>query len=938
MEEVYHVITSEKEKPALDFNYLKEKAIDLLQRNTGKQWTDFNTHDPGITILEVLCYAITELSYRTEYDMVDILENPPHSKEKPKDSFFNPAQILSSGCVTFDDYRKLLLDLKSIKNLRIFEQKPKRDFKGVFDIELELFPAFNNAEFKQVIRERIKNILDDNRNLGETLGNIYFVEEELITFDIEIEVDKQINNVLFLNELIDIIENYLSPSIDFDDLESLLNQNISIEKIFDGPLLNNGFLLTEKLKEFQIRQTIYTSDLIFELMKIESVKIVRKIDITDSSGKRYNWSCRIPEGKVPHINLANSKLNIYFKNNLISSEKMQNSELVINANTQTDNFSHKNNKIPKPKGDYYPLEDYYSIQNDFPETYGIGKFGLPPNADAKRIAQTKQLKGYLLFFDQILANFFSQLSNVRHLFSIDNISQTYYSQPIFDAPGIEFLYKPFVLNYLEKYVQINDEKHFKHEWEKYKEKNRENFEAIIQKTIERPEVFTERRNRALDHLLSRFAFDTANYELLSNRSPKEMIEYKLNLLNNLEPITKNRSYAEKDICAFYSRPQEKYYGFRKRMATLFGFNNQQNRRLTDAFSADYLMYETEKNAQDYRLSKPSFPETTLLNDVPYTGDIYGLDDEKLNEIKEINLQFSNCSQSELIEQLFKYGLKNNNYEISHEFTNIGQYYINLYDDTHQHIAKSDEFLDSNDKAEKAIQKLISQLRKAEDFSLGFYLLEHNYLRPTSEMNVFKFQIVNHNEEVIFSDISVNNFERREEKVEEAIKQGKNPKNFQIVEIGNGEFKINLLASSGLRLLEGNVIFPNQTKALQETDFYASIFEKMSSEKLFKEKSIRYFTSFSEVFNEIDDPFSFHVSVVLPTWPAKFQDQRFRKFIEDSFSREIPAHIVLHISWLSFENLRELENKLIAFYNEKRNENPDSKKIESLTVEIFSLLY
>jgi len=159
MEEVYHVITSEKEKPALDFNYLKEKAIDLLQRNTGKQWTDFNTHDPGITILEVLCYAITELSYRTEYDMVDILENPPHSKEKPKDSFFNPAQILSSGCVTFDDYRKLLLDLKSIKNLRIFEQKPKRDFKGVFDIELELFPAFNNAEFKQVIRERIKNIL-----------------------------------------------------------------------------------------------------------------------------------------------------------------------------------------------------------------------------------------------------------------------------------------------------------------------------------------------------------------------------------------------------------------------------------------------------------------------------------------------------------------------------------------------------------------------------------------------------------------------------------------------------------------------------------------------------------------------------------------------------------------------------------------------------------
>ncbi len=52
--------------PTLDFNKLREEGIRLIQELSGEIWTDFNLHDPGITTLEVLCYALTELGYRTE--------------------------------------------------------------------------------------------------------------------------------------------------------------------------------------------------------------------------------------------------------------------------------------------------------------------------------------------------------------------------------------------------------------------------------------------------------------------------------------------------------------------------------------------------------------------------------------------------------------------------------------------------------------------------------------------------------------------------------------------------------------------------------------------------------------------------------------------------------------------------------------------------------
>jgi hypothetical protein len=53
----------------------------------------------------------------------------------------------------------------------------------------------------------------------------------------------------------------------------------------------------------------------------------------------------------------------------------------------------------------------------FPLTYGIGAAGLPQSAAPARRALAKQLKAYLMFYDQLLANQFAQLANVGKLFS-----------------------------------------------------------------------------------------------------------------------------------------------------------------------------------------------------------------------------------------------------------------------------------------------------------------------------------------------------------------------------------------------------------------------------------------------------------------------------------------------------------------------------------------
>jgi hypothetical protein len=83
--------------PALSYAGLRAEALELLGRLCGDQWSDFNSHDPGITILEQLCFALTELAYRSQWSIEDLLASAGPD--------WQPAaqEILGGDPVTRDD-------------------------------------------------------------------------------------------------------------------------------------------------------------------------------------------------------------------------------------------------------------------------------------------------------------------------------------------------------------------------------------------------------------------------------------------------------------------------------------------------------------------------------------------------------------------------------------------------------------------------------------------------------------------------------------------------------------------------------------------------------------------------------------------------------------------------------------------------------------------
>src|ERR1043165_5682436 len=94
-------------EPELDQAQLYAAGLSHVRRLASRIWTDYNVHDPGITTLELLCYALTDLSYRAEFPVKDLLASEADNAGEMAKQFFTARRILPNRALTLLDYRKL---------------------------------------------------------------------------------------------------------------------------------------------------------------------------------------------------------------------------------------------------------------------------------------------------------------------------------------------------------------------------------------------------------------------------------------------------------------------------------------------------------------------------------------------------------------------------------------------------------------------------------------------------------------------------------------------------------------------------------------------------------------------------------------------------------------------------------------------------------------
>ncbi|MEM8527981.1 MAG: hypothetical protein AAGG68_25290, partial [Bacteroidota bacterium] len=491
MPEALQIIEDRNIPDSLNFVELRRKGIEHIAELSGDLWTDHNVHDPGITMLEVLCYALTDLGYRTQFKIEELLARPDQDLRDsiPDNNFFTPAQILSCNPLTVLDYRKLLIDIDGVRNawlepateaeiaLYIDTEKSQLSFKqtattkrklqlnGLYHVCIELESIRpqeqikNNVEGGDAASRILKEVnakLHAHRNLGEDFLEVSVLQEQAIGLCADIELRAGADPDETLAKILEKVELFFSPRMNFYTLQEMLAKGHSMDEIFEGrPLTpdSHGFIEVKELEKRQRWTDIRVSDLYRVIMEVSGVKGIKNLTLrsTKESGATLieDWCMTLKEMHYPVISLASSSIR-FFKGVLPFEADKNKARLLFQkrlSNYQKVKLDKEQLDGSIPNGDYRTdLGEYYSIQHDFPTVYGIGEDGIPNSARPERKIQALQLKGYLLFYDQLLSDYLMQLANLRELFSFQTDesrskqqNQTFFTGSLDSVPELDRL-------------------------------------------------------------------------------------------------------------------------------------------------------------------------------------------------------------------------------------------------------------------------------------------------------------------------------------------------------------------------------------------------------------------------------------------------------------------------------------------------------------------
>ncbi|MCW3162449.1 hypothetical protein [Chryseobacterium oryctis] len=549
---------------------------------------------------------------------------------------------------------------------------------------------------------KVVSTLHKNRNFTEDYLCVEIIEKVNIGVCADIELAPEADPVEVMSQVRIAIDKIVNPRISFYTLNQLVNEGYHAEDIFLGPRLMHGFIKDEELEKAQLLKEIYASDIIAVLMEIPGVHSVKNLMMTAynllgkpiSGSINESWVLKLSGEVKPVFDAHRSKLLFFQKNIpflLTETQQMLVDQKVDLYKTQIQ--QRKLNGITTDfyieNGEHFEVNRYYSIQDDFPANYGLGKNYLSDKESPLRQAQVKQLKGYLYFYEQLLADFFSQLYNAGNLLNTETIKKTYF--PVYlktnDFTGKDFyskeIYSPDLENRLLSGIP--------------------NEESVS--LYETKKTFYDRRNRALDHLIARFAesfneYVFTMYQITQGASGaftfdnEDLIQDKQDFVNNYPEISKNRGlgidYLHTDSTLAVYHPFWKTNhrgGYEKRVAKLLGINDIGLRDIVTEDSPQ-TQWTVETDEGDF-LFKIVTPGTNLLEKWEW-------------------------SQLHFLDQSL--------YKID---SYSGKYYLYLVNDTKK-IARFEKKFDDEQKAYDYLVYMIGILNKYYE---NFFCLEHILLRP-----------------------------------------------------------------------------------------------------------------------------------------------------------------------------------------------------------------
>ncbi|UII27376.1 hypothetical protein LVD15_02800 [Fulvivirga maritima] len=883
---------------SMDFQALRREGIEYLQQLSGSIWTDYNEHDPGVTLLEQICYALTDVAYRTNISIEKLLfYDDDYKPVSDSNALYPPNEIFPCSALTLADYRILIMDqVSEVNNVWIDPvDEDKLGISGLYNVTAQVFNETPESEYDQV-KARVKALFAANRNLGEDLNEVSILLPQHIKISANIDIRSDAVGEEVLSQLLFLLDAYLNPVVHFHVYEELLRKGMAEENIFDTPSFEHGFIQKEELPHKN--DEFYVSKISEIISTVPGVRSLQNLIVYQDDVKVYGNVLKVKAGHFPQLhvdllsNIDMTKGGIAYDFDASITKHLFEVKLDQHKSAFKQKLKWQFDKVVS-KFKLKEIASFPSVQNTLPAMYGVGRYGLPEDAREERKAKARQLKGFLLLFDQVMANHLAQLQHIKELFSINDISsQTYYAKLPIEFPDLS-----------EVLTDPTDE--------------------ALQSLLAEFDHFLNRKNRILDHLLARFGERFSNGmngkvkslfgDLPQEKVAEEIVVLKADYLKDYVHLSRNRSKAFNYLKD--SIDQDNVPVFRKKVSYELNIKDHRQHSLIKHFS--------DIKIDVYDPGSRTVEEQELTTDNGQTINYRHSQSEKVTFLVKDRKTF---------EYLFSKGVNKANY---HLVQASGKYMVLFYTHKNEMPIKVFEANDV-DKAKKTINKLIKYFTEINNKSEGFHVVEHVLLRPYGT-DEFQFQLLDANDAVIFNSLESFEYGRQRSFAADALIAGTIKSNYKRAQLRSGGHTIILKDGDRGDIARYAFKLQSEESVATKIDSLIAYFKALEKDSNSFQKKVVLTGVKSEKRTVNRLFYNGRMSIILPAWVARFQNEEFRLLLMNALRQNVPAHLKVDMHWFDIAQMKTFEQIQKEWLEERARPEFDWKKLNGLSDRLIKIL-
>lgn len=497
---------------------MKRAAIAWLREACGSQWTHFNESDPGVMLLEALIYGLTDLAYQARRPLERLLRDD-EGRFRSEDQSFHPAKtILAMDPLTHEeDAAWLQATYPEIRYVEFcLANEEGRSLAGCWEALLVF-----NPDVPPTARARIADgalrLLQSKRRLGERLLAVKTAPVISVSLEVLLQLTPDANRARLRATLYREIDDALGFPPTQSAAEAGINATETAALLVGQAEETTAADSATPAPGGPIRWSEAETRIVARLQRLPGVAAVSGVRPRDAaSAPSPNQRAFFALAAEPSSDLAARPLKsgewwAVTKSSVSPSAGNKLSSPFASKNANPGPGSESGRLRPRLSG------EYRSIQYDLPRIFGLRDDGLERDLAPEEQSRVAQLKGYLLVFEQLLADYLAQLSRVGDYFSVRPQDRTRFTQPLRSVPGVERL----LMHAVEETDLLPTAERAAQRRTFWAKSDNPHLRALAERA-EGPLEFEEHRKRVLDHLLARFgetlpSDDPANCPTLTNR-------------------------------------------------------------------------------------------------------------------------------------------------------------------------------------------------------------------------------------------------------------------------------------------------------------------------------------------------------------------------------------------------------------------------------------